>query len=587
WRPSWKEWLRADQVRVLRKALGRRARDFKDPILDTRQQTPPPIPESDGEDDWSPRRSTPVLPPNDHPKALVRRPAQPTITDLTAPVSTGTGGTLRPPGAVPPPPRGVPRALLGDSEAVDGAVEFVEPPGNVSHHPPSISNIPGRSSTPVARPSTKQATDGTLEPSVDLPPEELSAPDHPSHAEAVAYDPDSIETRQAVLDLRPLRAPETSSRRRRAIGLVLAFAALTASTGFWLTLRHPSRATTVPRPSTQPAPSSTVTVAGCVPSRPAQRIAPSLLMSIAPIAAEATTTGKMLVGFAENATTAVGISVDPNDLDLSIPFREENESRVVSVTPLGSYGLPQFFASRESLPLRKGRLVDASRDFLFGLSDTGFSRQIEGGEVDPIWAVDAKANVTDPRISSISGLAHAITFRRGGQTGTIMLGWLTESGQSLAGPYQLQSEVEFVGTPTLATSSDSALVAFAGRATESAPWSLFLSEAKVGHPPTPAKPIAQPTGGPGGDSISPALISIPEHRWLLQWSEGSQGQRQVRIQTLDSNTNPTAVPHTVSPLGSNSGQGLLWSSGRTAVSLFVVSVGRSAELWATPLTCPE
>ncbi|MGE5786809.1 MAG: hypothetical protein ACM3ZE_19605 [Myxococcales bacterium] len=115
WRPSWKEWLRADQVRVLRKALGRRARDFKDPILDTRQQTPPPIPESDGEDDWSPRRSTPVLPPNDHPKALVRRPAQPTITDLTAPVSTGTGGTLRPPGAVPPPPRGVPRALLGDS----------------------------------------------------------------------------------------------------------------------------------------------------------------------------------------------------------------------------------------------------------------------------------------------------------------------------------------------------------------------------------------------------------------------------------------------------------------------------------------
>lgn len=295
----------------------------------------------------------------------------------------------------------------------------------------------------------------------------------------------------------------------------------------------------------------------------------------------------MLVGFAENATTAVGISVDPIDLDIGIPFREENESRVVSVTPLGSYGSPQFFASRESLPLRKARLVDATRDFLFGLSDTGFSRQFEGGEVDPIWAVDAKTNVTDPRISSISGLAHAITFRRGGQTGAIMLGWLTESGQSLAGPYQLQSEVEFVGTPTLATSSDSALVAFAGRATESAPWSLFLSEAKVGHPPTPAKPIAQPTGGPGGDSISPALISIPNHQWLLQWSEGPQGQRQVRIQTLDSNANPGAVPHTVSPLGSNSGQGLLWSSGRTAVSLFVVSVGRSAELWATPLTCPE
>lgn len=609
WRPNWKEWVRAEHVRQLGKALGHRARDFKDPALDPNQHTPPPIPAPD-EEDWIPRRSTPVPPPN-HPKALVRRPAQPTMTDLTAPASSAAGGTLRPPGAVPPPPRGVPRALLCDSENGDvNGSESVESLNSVGHShlasdgsprssralqrrsssvPSLTPSVPSHSSTPFAHPSAKPssvANDRLQPPAVEVPPEELSAPEH-GLSEAT-YDPDSIEARQLVPDLHPLSSPrpELSPRPRRAIALTLVAVLLTASAGFWLTLRHPHRAATASSAATRST-ARPKALTGCAPSRPTQRIAPSLLMAIPPIAADAPAAGRVLVGFAENPTTAVGISVDPTDLDISIPFREENESRVVSVTPLGSYAAPQFFAARENLPLRKGRLVDAGRDFLFGLSDAGFARQFVGSEVDLVWAVDAKVSVTDPRISSIPGLAHAVTFRSGGQTGSIMLGWLTESGQNLAGPYQIESTVEFLGTPALATSSDSVLVTFAGRANESAPWSLFLSEAKVGHPPTPAKPIAQPAGGPGGDSISPALVSVANHRWLLQWSEGPQGQRQVRLQTLSSDGDAIGVPHTISPLGSNSGQGLLWSFGRTAVSLFVVSVGRSAELWATPLACPE
>ena len=95
-----------------------------------------------------------------------------------------------------------------------------------------------------------------------------------------------------------------------------------------------------------------------------------------------------------------------------------------------------------------------------------------------------------------------------------------------------------------------------------------------------------PSGGapPGSEAISPAAAGAGD-RWVLQWTEGTTGQHDVRIQTLDSTLAPVGDPVTVSPRGANAGQGVVWVHGERGVSLFLVTNGRSHELWGAALKC--
>lgn len=594
WRVGWKDWMPADRVRQFSKALGARARGAQEPSIDIKRKLPPPLLPTDGAIERPARLSTPI--PTVHgQKPLVRRAPVPTITEG---MPSASGGTLRPPGAVPPPPRTVPKILLdgedwdaGSNERGDSANPLPllqygasqRPSTSSMRHAPSVSTP-----TPASRVSNLANRDAPDEVIVEVPPEELSSPQHSgTELPSTNYDPDSFDTRPSKPNLLANSVASTrSAMRSRFSTSILVTATLTSlGLGFWLTLRRPART----RPTQPTATSVRVEPKPirCATAGPARRIAPSILMSVAPIAADGLVAGRIAVGFAETPTTAAGITLDPDDLDVSFPFRETKDKRVVSVVPLLIDGQTKFLSQRENQSLGQARAIDASRDFLFGLSDAGFARQLIGGPVETIWAVNAEASVTDPRVSSIPGRAHAVTFRHGGQTGTIMLGWLTEAGRARAGPFQINSPVRLLGTPSLATSATHAMVAFAGRDGDSVPWSLHLSLAEAGQPPNAASAFELPRGGPGGDAISPALAALPDEQWLLQWTEGASGQRQVRIQTLDRKGHPIGQAQSVSPVGSNSGQGLLWSMAKRAVSLFVVSVGRSTELWATPITCHE
>jgi hypothetical protein len=71
----------------------------------------------------------------------------------------------------------------------------------------------------------------------------------------------------------------------------------------------------------------------------------------------------------------------------------------------------------------------------------------------------------------------------------------------------------------------------------------------------------------------------------VQWTEGSSGKRKVRGQLLDRELVPVGEPFDLSPDSENSGQGLVLLQSDKLVSLFLVQVGKSHELWATSLSC--
>ena len=88
------------------------------------------------------------------------------------------------------------------------------------------------------------------------------------------------------------------------------------------------------------------------------------------------------------------------------------------------------------------------------------------------------------------------------------------------------------------------------------------------------------------DALSPAVEGVSNGRWLLQWTEGAPGQRQVRIQTLGFDLVPVGDPINLSPEALNAGQGVVVVQGDQAIALFSEKKGKAHELWGATLSCP-
>jgi len=94
-----------------------------------------------------------------------------------------------------------------------------------------------------------------------------------------------------------------------------------------------------------------------------------------------------------------------------------------------------------------------------------------------------------------------------------------------------------------------------------------------------------PAGGPGGEAISPAAGAIGDGRWVLQWTEGSAGNRAVRVQALTADLVLSGDPVTLSTTSQNAGQGALVVVGKRVLALFLVQQEASHELWGASLEC--
>ena len=80
-------------------------------------------------------------------------------------------------------------------------------------------------------------------------------------------------------------------------------------------------------------------------------------------------------------------------------------------------------------------------------------------------------------------------------------------------------------------------------------------------------------------------------RGYTQFGTGSrpnQGleERQVRVQRLGPDLEPSGEPLLVSPKGANAGQGVVFARSPRALSLFVQTTAGHDELWGTSLECP-
>jgi hypothetical protein len=260
------------------------------------------------------------------------------------------------------------------------------------------------------------------------------------------------------------------------------------------------------------------------------------------------------------------------------------DAAILGVVPLVRAGQLEFAVDPPHAKLTFARTIDAQKRFSIGVSSDGLSRAV-GPSIDVIWPGKSdKPVITTPRVAT-GTTGHVVTFRHGGQEGKVLTGRLGEDGTKQSELRAVAAEATLVGTPAVALNDQGGLLAFSAKKAPTDPWHLELARFPPEGLPERGSPVSIPSGGPGGEAISPAVEGLDRGRFLLQWTEGSAGNRAVRIQVLSHDLVPVGDAITLSAADQNAGQGALWVHGPRGLALFLVKKDPSHELWGASLRC--
>lgn len=466
--------------------------------------------------------------------------------------------TLRPMGALPPPPRTAPRTTMDQGPfSLAGAPTDPAPRPMQLPSPPSVP--PAASASPAGGPG-----EGRPGAAPEFGPR--SQPAGVGRKRAVGGVSSRVFTLATGVSL---LIPGT---------VLLVLALLRPRTGTSTEPAGPSAASAAPS-------AARAAMAGCSLEGPARRLGESASFQV-PLLTASTRSGSVAIGFATDRLAAKGIVVDPNGLSATTSFDAVARTPILGVVPLTSGSAVTFAVDEVQKDLAFARTIDAAQPFSIGVAREGFARR-EGKAIEMLWPGKSdKPAITTPRVAKSPRGGFAVTFRHGGQEGKVLVGWLDDGGHKKSELKAVPTDATLVGTPVVAAGPGGALVAFAAKADAAGAYGIELSRMPLDGAPDRSRRFAIPAGGPGGEAISPSVEALGKDRFLLQWTEGSAGNRAVRVQMLSADLVPEGDAITLSAADQNAGQGVLWVGMDRILALFLSKTEASHDLWGALLKCP-
>jgi hypothetical protein len=310
-----------------------------------------------------------------------------------------------------------------------------------------------------------------------------------------------------------------------------------------------------------------------------------------PIELVPTSPGELAVGFARDEGEPRGLVFD---LAIGQVLRmHEPEAKVdglARVAPLVASGEVTFATlAAEQDGLRQAVYVRAERPIAVGVVGEELAIVSEPGAAPkPLWKLPGalerlQAVPIGPGAAEGFGVAYLATDR-------VWFGIAKTDGSIVREPVALESASK-VGKPMLASDGRTVSVVYAEGVPGEVPVRVRWARVPVAaaadtetQADVPSPFVELPPGGPGGDAIAPDVAALPDGRWLLLWTEGTEGDRALRAQTFDARGNRLGAALRVSPETGNFGQGTVAVVGdRAAVSFLLKS--DSYQLWGTVLQC--
>jgi hypothetical protein len=343
-------------------------------------------------------------------------------------------------------------------------------------------------------------------------------------------------------------------------------------------------------PSAVPPPVPIVPPAACTVSGERRVIAPKALVAAG---VEVRAIGDAVaVGFAPNEHQGVVERLDADTLAVAATANARSKIAVRRVIPASwnKNGLGAALdTDRPHDALRGRRTVPTDPPLQLGVADEALQwARPNGPPAGKLWDLDGDGDVDALRAATdaaASAKTFGVVFRR---ANAVNIGLASGDGTPNAqGPLtRFAGAGAAIGSPTVALQDGIVFAAWADRAAADDPWRVRWIRFKAGESPGEPTTFAPPTGGPGEQTMSPAVVAVPGKRFLLVWTEGPQSRHDVRGLTFGEDGAPIGSPLVISSEGANAGQAqiALTSSGRGAIA-FLESTDDGFQVAATPVTC--
>ncbi|MFO0734260.1 MAG: DUF4339 domain-containing protein [Labilithrix sp.] len=531
--------------------------------------------------------------------------AAPPVPNFAPPAST------RAPSVAPPVPPNIPTTLGMPAPTIPlGAPESAEEL--------SDSNLLEPVSEPNLRTPVKTASRLTPDPNVQPPP---SNPD--LLAPLFLHDKPPGVVDQLVADLKALKSGQSPNNKpvliaagvmtvMLFIGLVAVVISLASGgTGSAKTVASASASpsgkvppppttiasavTTTSAPVAAPPPPATpsVVLGECKVSGDPKLVAPRAV-SAAAIETQALSSG-LALGFAASPRDAVATMLDPVTFAPTTTFRTKPGGDVKRVTPFlnGTRLSALVDVDRKGDKLGSRRSVATSPLADVGVSEGALVWAPHGRDSSAkLFALDGDAPVEALRAIPLAdkhGLA--VTFRR---DNAIRIG-VARGDQTLEADGEL-SKIDglgqgagTLGSPSITSSGDRVVVAWADRASTDGEWTVRWTTVKPHESKHEATALTAPPGGLGGNVMSPNVASLGGGRFLLAWTEGATTNHQVRALTFAADGTPSSTPLSISASGDNAGQPAiaLNDEGKGVVAYLSAKGKGGFDLHVTPISCPR
>jgi hypothetical protein len=292
--------------------------------------------------------------------------------------------------------------------------------------------------------------------------------------------------------------------------------------------------------------------------------------------------GEIAIGLAESRNAALGVVVDLSDLSVERRYAESFTRPVLRATPVEQVGSIRYLIDHDNPQLQAARTVPASPPFVVGVNYFGFVRARSGVEPETLWPGGRGNAITEPMFASLPGVGHAVTFARGRLSGSVHVGWLTAAGTPKTELEVLQQSAHEIAAPAIAAGDAGILVAVALRDERESPWRIVIAGAAPGKLPGIPVPMSS---GPGPDRTQPSVTALASG-WLVSWVEGSEGNRRVRAQVLNTKLERIHPAFDVSNDSSvEDARGALFRVDTRVLSVYVLKRGSGYELWGSLIEC--
>ena len=342
-------------------------------------------------------------------------------------------------------------------------------------------------------------------------------------------------------------------------------------------------------PTEDPKPASTEAMLGdCALAGEAHVVSPRVFIQSGVEAVAVP--GAIALGFAIDPRNGLALTVDPTSIGITTTVKGRafggDARRMSPILEKGKLTLVPDVDKKDKLMVR--RVVGTNPPIDVGVAEGAI-----------VWAPHGLSSYaklftleTEPRDGAIEALRAvplgttkgiALAFRRGN---AIFVGIAKgDAVLTTEGSLARIAGLGMLGSPTLATSGGSVIVAWSDRASVQEPWQIRWTKLGASGTADAPKQLALPEGGLGTQAMSPSVAGLGGGRFVIAWSEGTPSH-QVRAQTLDADGSASGAALALSAAGINAGQPQIavGPDGRGVVA-FLAAKGKAYEVHATPVSC--